>query len=155
MAAGIGYGTDKAEEELLEYVRTHAGANDVYLLPVSVPDVGKGPLMNNRRPLRLRRDRKRGRTSFPSTFSVSGSSPAADLHRFQIGLLSRHGGHRVAPSDASMRGVVRRQLECTGPGSGLRDANITHIVTPASRPIEVDWLRKLHSDGSYILYRVE
>ena len=27
----------------------------------------------------------------------------------------------------------------------LRDAKITHVVAPASRPIEVDWLQKIHS----------
>ena len=155
MAAGIGYRTDKAEEDLLEYVRTHAGANDVYLLPVSVPEVGTG--------------RGTASTTFtpPPRPKPGTNLIPVDLQRFRLvtgapiyvdfksvpyldtEVIEWH--HRMRRCEAWYDG----NWSALGRAQELRDAKITHIVTPASQPIEVDWLRKLHSDSSYILYRVE
>jgi hypothetical protein len=155
MAAGVGYGTDEAEEDLLEYVRTHASANDVYLLPVSVPEVGTG--------------RGTASTTFtpPPRQKPGTNLIPVDLQRFRLvtGAAIYVDFKSVPYFDTEVIEWHHRMRQCEAWYNGnwstlgrvqeLRDAKITHVIAPAARPIEVDWLRKLHSVGSYILYRVE
>jgi hypothetical protein len=154
MAAGIGYGTDKSEEVLFNYVRMNASANDVYLLPVNVPAIGKG--------------RGTASTTFttpPRPIPGANLIPV-DLQRFRLvtGAPIYVDFKSVPYQDTEVIEWHLRMRRCEmwyagdwsvlGRVQELRDANITHVVTPASNPIDVDWLQKLHSDEAYILYRI-
>jgi hypothetical protein len=133
MASGIGYGTDEAEEELLEYVRAHAGPNDVYLLPVNIPAVGTG--------------RGTASTTFtpPPRPKPGTNLIPVDLQRFRL--------ITGAAIYVDFKSVPYR--DTLGRAQELRDARITHVIAPASKPIEADWLRRLHSDDAYILYAIQ
>ena len=154
MAAGIGYGSDESEDVLLNYVRAHATANDVYLLPVNIPDVGTG--------------RGTASTTFtpPPRSSPGANLIPVDLQRFRLvtGAPIYVDFKSVPYLDREVIEWHLRMRRCEawyagdwtvfGRAQELRDAKITHVVTPASKPIEVDWLSRLHSDDAYILYAV-
>jgi len=154
MAAGIGYGSDDAERELLDYARAHAGANDVYLLPVGIPAVGAG--------------RGTQSTTFlppPRPIPETNLIPV-DLQRFRLitGTPIYIDFKSVPYLDTEVLEWYRRLRRCeswyagdwTEPGRAqdLRDANITHVVAPVSRPIAAGFLEPVHSDEAYIVYRV-
>lgn len=155
MATGIGYGTDEAEEELLEYVRAHAGPNDVYLLPVNIPAVGTG--------------RGTASTTFtpPPRPKPGTNLIPVDLQRFRLmtGAAIYVDFKSVPYRDTDVIEWLHRMRRCEawylgdwttlGRAQELRDARITHVIAPASRPIEADWLRRLHSDDAYILYGIQ
>jgi hypothetical protein len=154
MAAGIGYGTDGSEEALLNYVRTHAAADDVYLLPVNIPDVGTG--------------RGTASTTFtpPPRPRPGANLIPVDLQRFRLvtGAPIYVDFKSVPYLDREVIEWHQRMRRCEAWYSGdwtvlgraqdLRDAKITHVVAPASKPIEVDWLKMLHADDAYILYAI-
>lgn len=154
MAKGIGYGTDRAEEELLEYVRTHAGPNDVYLLPVQIPAVGAG--------------RGTASTTFtPPPRPAPGTNLIpVDLQRFRLvtGAAIYVDFKSVPYLDTDVIEWHQRMRRCETwyaddwtaleRRQELRDARITHVVVPASKPIEADWLKPVHSDMAYILYAI-
>jgi hypothetical protein len=154
MAAGIGYGTDKSEKALFEYVLQNATANDVYLLPVNIPAVGTG--------------RGTASTTFtcpPRPIPGANLIPV-DLQRFRLvtGAPIYVDFKSVPYLDREVIEWHIRMRRCElwyandwselGRAQELRDAKITHVVTPTSKPIDVDWLQKLHFDEAYILYRI-
>ncbi len=154
MANGIGYGTDEAEEELLAYVRAHARPNDVYLLPVRIPAVGAG--------------RGTASTTFtpPPRPEPGANLIPVDLQRFRLitGAAIYVDFKSIPYLDTDVIEWHQRMRRCETWYSGdwtalerrqeLRDARITHVVAPATKPIEADWLRPVHSDKAYILYAI-
>ena len=154
MAAGIGYRTNDAERDLLEYARTHAGPKDVYLLPVSFPSVGTG--------------RGTASTTFtPPPRPKPGSNLIpVDLQRFRLatGVPISVDFKSVPYLDREVLEWYHRLKQCeewyagdwSAPGQvqELRGAGITHVVTPATRPITSDSLRQVHADAAYIVYEV-
>ena len=132
MAAGIGYGTDKAEEDLLEY-RPHSRGSERCLPAPGQRARGRNGPRNRIHHLHAAAATEAGvephsRRS-PALPAVTGR---ADLRRFQIGPVSRHGSassgsHRMRRCEAWYDG----NWSALGRAQELRDAGITHIVAPA------------------------
>jgi hypothetical protein len=155
-AAGVGYRTPPDEQELLDYVRTHGGPSDVYLLPVKFPPVSLG--------------RGTASTTFTPPPRPKPDSPLipVDLQRFRL--------HTGAPIYVDFKSVPyfdqevlewqRRMRQCEawyagdwtalGRAQELRGEGITHVVAPAAKPLPpTDSLEVVHSDDAYIVYRVK
>jgi hypothetical protein len=154
MAQEIGYRTDDGERELFEYVRTHAGPSDVYLLPIGIPELGAG--------------RGTQSTTFtpPPRPDPGTNLIPVDLQRFRLatGTPIYVDFKSVPYLDTEVLEWYQRLRRCeswyagdwTDPGRAqdLRDAKITHVVAPASRPIAAGYLKPVHSDPAYIVYEI-
>ena len=154
-AAGVGYRMNDTEVELLEFVRTHAGPQDTYLLPVRISEVGSG--------------RGTASTTFtPPPRPKPGSNLIpVDLQRFRL--------HTGAPIYVDFKSVpyfdleviewLRRMRQCEAWYAGdwtslglmqeLRAAGITHVVTLAAKPLPTEHLDVVHSDPAYIVYKLK
>ena len=153
-AAGVGYRMNDAEIELLDYVRTHVGPEDTYLLPVRIPEVGSG--------------RGTASTTFtPPPRPKPGSNLIpVDLLRFrlQTGAPIYVDFKSIPYFDLEVIEWLRRMRQCEtwyagdwtslGQVQDLRAAGITHVVSPAAKPLPTDHLDVVHSGPAYIVYRV-
>jgi hypothetical protein len=154
MVDRLGYRSGDDERELYEYVRTHAAASDVYLLPVRVPAVGNG--------------RGSISTSFtPPPRPKTGSNLIpVDLQRFRLhtGVPIYVDFKSVPYADMEVLHWLRRVRQCESWYDGdwtratvedeMKREGITHVVTPVNRPIVVPYLEEVHSDAAYIVYRL-
>lgn len=155
MAARVGYAMNAAEEPLLEYVRTHAGPEDVVLIPTRVPAVGTG--------------RGSVSTSFtPPPRPKPGSNLIpVDLQRFRLatGVPIYVDFKSVPYADAEVLEWHRRvrQVEAwyaaadwdaAGVGPELRRAGVTLVVAPKDQPPKASFLEPVYEDAAYRLYRV-
>jgi hypothetical protein len=156
MAAGVGYATNDAEADLHAFVRSHAGPDDAYLLPVGVPAVGSG--------------RGSASTTFlPPPRPKPGSNLIpVDWQRFRLrtGVPIYVDFKSVPYADAEVIEWLRRVRQCeawyagdwNAPGrrEELRREGITHVVTPAGRPIVADYLEEVPTvSPAYLVYRVK
>lgn len=155
MVEGLGYRSGDDEQPLYDYVRTHAGPSDVYLLPVRVPAVGTG--------------RGSISTSFtPPPRPKPGSNLIpVDLQRFRLltGTPIYVDFKSVPYADVEVMIWLQRVRQCEEwYGSNwsramiedeLKREGITHIVALASRPIVAPYLEEVHSDSAYIVYRLK
>lgn len=155
MVAGLGYRMNEAEVDLLAYVRTHVKPEEVYLLPVGIPAVGGG--------------RGSASTTFtPPPRPKPGSNLIpVDWQRFRL--------HTGAPiyvdfksvpyADAEVVEWLRRIRQCeawyagdwNSPGrrEELKREGITHVVTPADKPLTADYLQPIPDvSPAYLVYRV-
>lgn len=153
MADRLGYRSGEDERALYDYVRGHSTPNDVYLLPVHVPtSSGRGSIS----------------TSFtaPPRPKPGSNLIAVDLQRFRL-----HTGtpifidfKSVPYADVDVIVWLLRVRLCEEWYSGnwsradieeeLRREKITHIVSPANKPIVAAYLEEVHSDAAYIVYRL-
>jgi hypothetical protein len=154
MGTGVGYRTNEAERGLLEYVRTHAGPDDVYLLPVSFPAVGTG--------------RGTASTTFtpPPRPKPGANLIPVDLQQFRLstGTPIYVDFKSVPYRDTEVLEWQARMRQCeawyagdwTTPGRAqdLRAAGVTHIVAPAARPIKAASVEEIYADDAYVIYRV-
>jgi len=154
MAAGLGYRSADDERPLYDYVRAHAGPDDVYLLPVRIPEV------------------KGGRGTASTTFTEPprpqpGSNLIpVDLQRFRLHTgASIYVDFKSVPyKDGEVMRWLHRMHQCeewyaadwNAPGRGqeLRAEGITHVVAPAAKPIHAECLKEVHADPAYIVYEV-
>jgi hypothetical protein len=154
--AGKGYRTNDAENAIHDYVRAHATADDVYLLPVSMPQVGtgRGAVSNTFTP--------------PPRPKPGSNQIPVDWQRFRL-----HTGARiyvdfksVPYADTQVLEWLGRMRKCeawyagdwTAPGvrEDLRHAGITHVVAPRDKPIRADYLEEVpFDDPAYVIYRVK
>jgi hypothetical protein len=154
--AGKGYATNDAENAIHDYVRAHATADHVYLLPVSIPEVGKGrgAVSNTFRP--------------PPRPKPGTNQIPVDWQRFRL-----HTGARIYVDFKSVPYADTQVLEWRGRmgkvdkwyagGWGdrgrrqeLRDAGITHVVAERDKPIRADYLVPLDfDDPAYVIYEVK
>jgi hypothetical protein len=152
MVERLGYRSGDEEHQLYEYVLSHAGPDDVYLLPTRIPPVGKG----------------RG------SMSVSFTPPPrpgtnlipVDLQRFRL-----HTGtpiyvdfKSVPYADVEVMVWLQRVRHCEEWYGGewsravmedeLKREGITHVVAPTGKPIVAPYLEEVHADPAYIVYRL-
>ena len=153
--SGAGYRMNEAELPTLEYVRSNAGPQDVYLLPVTFPAVGGG--------------RGSISTSFtPPPRPKPGSNLIpVDLIRFRLntGTAIYVDFKSVPYRDAEVLEWLRRMRQCedwyagdwSAPGKlqDLRREGLTHVVAPTAKPLTAEYLEVVHADAAYIVYRLK
>jgi hypothetical protein len=155
MVAGMGYRAGEDEKPLHDFVRETAGPDNVFLLPVRIPAVGTG------------------RGAMSATFTPPprpkpGSNLVpVDLQRFRL-----HTGARIYADfksvpykDVEVLEWLRRMKQTEAWYDGdwsaperlqeLRGEGITHVVTPADKPLSAPYLEEVHSDPAYIVYRLK
>jgi hypothetical protein len=154
--AGKGYHTNDAENAIHAYVRTYAGPDDVYLLPVTMPAVGTG------------------RGSVSNTFTPPprpkpGSNQIpVDWQRFRLDTGARiYVDFKSVPyADLQVLEWLRRMKQCEAWYSGdwnaagvraeLRTEHVTHVIASREKPIKADYLEELpFADPHYVIYRVK
>jgi hypothetical protein len=154
VADHLGYSSGDDERELYEYVRTHAGSSDVYLLPTRVPAVGTG--------------RGSISTSFtpPPRPKLGSNLIPVDLQRFRLstGNPIYIDFKSVPYADVEVIVWLQRVRQCEAWYEGdwsrsavegeLNREGITHVVTPTGRPIDASYLEEVHADAAYIVYRL-
>ncbi|VTU01987.1 Uncharacterized protein OS=Chroococcidiopsis thermalis PCC 7203 GN=Chro_5070 PE=4 SV=1 [Gemmataceae bacterium] len=149
-----GYRAGEDEAPLYDFVRAHSGPTQVYLLPVRIPAVGGG-----------RGAMSASFTPPPRPKPGSNLIPV-DLQRFRL--------HTGTPIYVDFKSVpyfetevlewLRRMQQCeewyagdwSAPGrlQKLRAEKITHVVTPADKPLTAEYLEEVHADPAYIVYRL-
>jgi hypothetical protein len=172
-----GFQTDDAELPLLEDVKANKAPGDVYLLPVTVPDLAKttrGSLSSDFKPLAAKKtdtriipvDLQRFRLYTGAAIFVDFKSiPYKDtdvlewyarLRRNQQ-FYARLTAAAVTPGDGE--GLQLRRGFSAGllaeVRAELRRHGITHIVTQAHVELPGDGLRLVHADPAYRVYRIE
>jgi hypothetical protein len=154
-ACDLGYRTVD-EHELYDYVRANAGPDDVYLLPTAFPKVatGRGAVSNTFAP--------------PPRAKEGTNQIPVDLQRFRLATGARvYVDFKSVPYAAPeveewfRRMTIASDFYANG-ASGyepyhqvLKAEGITHVVAPRTRPVAVSFLKEVHSDGAYIVYKVE
>jgi hypothetical protein len=154
---GLGYRTNQQEVKLLEYVRAHKAAGDVYLLPVEVPRLTSG---------------KRGAASLNFTPPPRRSSQkhviSVDLQQFRLftGAPIYIDFKSIPYKDAEVlewhRRVMwndqlyqQRDWNEERIKAELRERGITHVVAPSDRDIHCEALERIYEEDEYYrLYRV-
>ncbi|MFO0825609.1 MAG: DUF6798 domain-containing protein [Gemmataceae bacterium] len=156
MADRQGYRSGSEEAPLYEFVRENSEPTQVYLLPVKMPAVGGGK---------------------PGAMSASFTPPPrpkpgsnlvpVDLQRFRT--------HTGTPIYVDFKSVpyyesevlewLRRMRQCerwyasdwSAPErlGELRAEKITHVITPADKPLTAEYLEVVHTDPAYIVYRLK
>jgi hypothetical protein len=152
MVERLGYRSGDDERELYDYVGTHAGPDDVYLLPVRLPAVGKG--------------RGSMSASFTPPPKPGSNLIPVDLQRFRLltGTPIYIDFKSVPYADMEVFVWLERVRQCEAWYDGdwtraavedeLKRAGITHVVAPANKPIVAPYLEEVHSDPAYIVYRL-
>jgi hypothetical protein len=152
MVDRLGYRSGDEENELYEYVRGHSGPKDVYLLPIRVPPVGTG--------------RGSMSASFTSPPRPGTNLIPVDLQRFRLhtGVPIYVDFKAVPYADTEVLLWLQRVRQCESWYEGdwsrvtveeeLKRAGITHVVTPANKPIIAPYLEEVHRDAAYIVYRL-
>lgn len=155
MQQGWGYHMAREEEGLLAYVQAHVQPGEVYLLPARFPPV--------------RRGRGTASTTFTPPPRPRPDSPLipVDLQRFRLasGAPIYVDFKAIPYYDQEVLEWYRRMQQCEQWYDGgwdsparreeLRAEGITHVVTPATQPLQVWYLREIYADGAYRLYRLE
>ncbi len=156
MAAGKGYRTNDAENPIHEYVRTHAGPDDVYLLPVTMPAVGtgRGSVSNSFTP--------------PPRPKPGSNQIPVDWQRFRLDTGARiYVDFKSVPyADTQVLEWLRRMRQCEAWYAGdwnaigmreeLRQEGVTHIVAARTKPIKADYLEEEpFADPAYVIYKVK
>jgi hypothetical protein len=154
MACGLGYHMNEAEVPVLEWVRDHAGPDDVYLIPTQVP--------------KLKQDAKgsRSNTFTPPPRPDSNLIPV-DLQRFRLatGVPIYVDFKSVPYADAEVHewhsrvGQVEKWYdEPDWDSAGVREqlvkAGITHVLMPRQEAVTASFLEELYADEAYTVYRV-
>ncbi len=153
-ASGAGYRTGEDEAPLYDFIRSQSGPNDVYLLPVRIPAVGTG-----------RGSMSASFTPPPRPKPGSNLIPV-DLQRFRL--------HSGAAIFADFKSVPYRDVEvlewlrrmkqveawyakdwtAAERLQELRAEGITHVITPADKPLVAIYLHEIYSDPAYIVYHI-
>jgi hypothetical protein len=151
----LAYHMNREELALLEYVRTHKQAGDTYLLPVEMPRVGTGRGVIS--------------TSFtpPPRRGGAANLIAVDLQRFRL--------HTGAPIFVDFKSIPYKDVDVLKWLERMRQTEqwykrqdwndlqlraelqvegITHVVMPADRSVQSDWLECVHEDAAYRVYRL-
>ena len=151
----LSYRTSDDEDALYAFVRKTAKAGDVYLLPVQFPAVGtgRGAVSNTFTP--------------PPRPKPESNQIPVDLLRFRL-----HTGtpiyvdfKSVPYADAEVLEWYRRMRQVqewyTSPDwdslavrESLRREGITHVVAPRGRELHASYLKGVHADPAYVVYRV-
>ena len=153
MVGGLGYRMNEAERPVLDFVRTHVGPDDVYLIPTRIPPVGTGrgsmsasftPLpqpKSNLIPVDLQRFRlATGAPIFVDFKSVPYSdAEVLEWHR-RVNLVETW--YDTADWDAA---GLRERFDAEG---------ITHVLIPRYRMIRAGFLDPVYADDAYTVYHV-
>lgn len=152
----LGYRSSEEELALLEYVRTTSRPGETYMLPVQLPKAGSGPkgVISTSFTPAPRRDK-------------DSHLIAVDLQRFRLwtGACIVVDFKSVPYKDYEVLEWLQRLQDCKKlydleewtdghVDLFLRRYQITHIVTPASKPRDLRTLRKVYEDRYYIVYRI-
>lgn len=149
------YRAGENEEPLYAYVRENSQPDQVYLLPVRIPEVGLG------------RGAMSASFTAPPRPKPGSNLVPVDLQRFRL-----HTGTPIYVDFKSMPYYetevmewLRRMEQCeewyeddwAAPGrlQKLRAEKITHVVSPAAQPLTADYLELVHSDPAYLVYRLK
>jgi hypothetical protein len=150
---GLAYHMSEEELPLLNYVRAHRQRGDVFLLPVHVPKSAGGP---------------RG---VPSTSFTPAPRPGKDGHLIAVDL-QRFRLYTGAAIFVDFKSIPYKDVEVLewwrrmqavqhwyqreDWDETLREElvreGITHVVTPAHRPLHAAWLERVYEDEYYHLY---
>jgi hypothetical protein len=152
----LGFQSNKGEEPLMEFVKAHKAAGDVYLLPVQVPDLAKtthGSLSSDFKPAADKRNearlipvdfqRFRLFTEAP-VFVDFKSIPYKDVEVLEWRdrlRLNEQFYERIRAGDADVCAELRRH-------------GITHVVLTAGAPAAARGLEPVYEDANYRLYRI-
>lgn len=153
-ADGLGYRMNEAEVPLLEWVRGHAGPDDVYLIPAQIP--------------KLKKDVKGSRSnSFTPPPRPDSNLIPVDLQRFRLatGTPIYVDFKSVPYLDVEVLEWYRRVLQveewygrkdwdAAGVRKLLAKEGITHVVVPRQQPIRAGFLEPVYEDRAYTVYRV-
>ena len=157
VGGNLGYAMNEGERPVLDYVRTHAAAGDVYLIPVRVPPVGTGP-------------RGSVSTSFtPPPRPKPGSNLIpVDLQRFRLatGTPVYVDFKSVPYADVEVLEWYRRvkraeawyalpDWDAAGLRAQLAAEGITHVLVPRQQVVKASFLDVLYADEAYVVYRVQ
>jgi hypothetical protein len=141
------YRESEIEESLHEFVRTHRKSGDVYLLPITVPNL---------------RDAARGADS--TTFVVP--PPAAtrteiplEFQRFRLatGAAIFVDFKSIPYKDAEVVEWYSRCISCvqwTGKSNEGPATQVTHVVTRADRELDVSQFERVYADANYKVFRI-
>jgi hypothetical protein len=155
MALGRGYRMNEAEQPVLDYVRDHAGPDDVYLIPTRIPAVGSG--------------RGSVSTSFtPPPRPKPGSNLIpVDLQRFRLatGAPIFADFKSVPYADAEVLEWYRRVKQAqawydepdwdrAGVREQLLKEGVTHVLVPRHQAVRASFLDEVYRDEAYTVYRV-
>ncbi len=153
---GLGYRTNSQELPLLEYIRGHKAAGEVYLLPVEVPELTSG---------------KRGAASLnftpPPQRSKQKQNISVDLQQFRLftGAAIFIDFKSISYKDVEVlewhervlwnhQLYKRRDWNDEQIKDELRRRGITHVVMVAGHEIRCDALQLVYADEYYRLYRL-
>lgn len=155
MVWGWGYRMAEEEEPLYAYLRQTARPQDVYLVPVSFPKVGRGrgAVSNTFRP--------------PPRAEPGTNQIPVDLQRFRLasGACLYVDFKSIPYSTAEVLEWYRRMQFASSftnhdrwnspeIAAELKREGITHVVWPRSKPLAVDDLELIYADEAYAVYRV-
>jgi hypothetical protein len=157
MAMGLGYRMNESEVPVLEWVREHAGPDDVYLIPTRIPPVGSGP----------RGSASNSFTPPPRPTPGSNLIPV-DLQRFRLATgvpiyadfkSVPYADTEVADWYGRVGQVEKWYAEPDWDKAGVRDqllkAGITHVLIPRHQAIRASFLEQVYADDAYAVYRVK
>ena len=153
----LGYRTNTQETKLLEYIRAHKATEDLYLLPVELPNLTSG---------------KRGAASLnftpPPQRSNQKQNISVDLQQFRLftGAPIYIDFKSIPYKDVEVLEWYRRVLwnhrlyeqrdwNKDEIATELARRKITHIVVAADRDISCDVLELVYADEHYRLYRLQ
>jgi hypothetical protein len=141
------YGESELEEPLHEFVRTHRESGDVYLLPITVPNL---------------REAARGADSttfiVPPPVSTRTEIPL-EFQRFRLttGAAIFVDFKSIPYQDAEVVEWYSRCISCvqwTGKASEGAAAKATHVITRADRDLDAAQFERVFADANYKVFRI-
>jgi hypothetical protein len=154
-ACGLGYRTVD-EHGLYDHIRATATPDDVYLLPVQLPNVGtgRGAVSNTFAPPPRA---KEGTNQIPVDLQrfrlETGACIYVDFKSVPYEALEVEEWHRRMQFATDFNAKSVRDYAAYR--DALKREGITHVVVPASRPFVAEWVEEVYSDDAYIVYRVK
>jgi Domain of unknown function (DUF6798) len=153
---GLAYHMNPEEEPLLNFVRTHRAAGDVYLLPIKSPTPGQGkrgvPSTSFTRPPRQDKDRHLIAVDFQRFRFDTGAAIVVDFKSIpykDVDVLEWRERMRVCE-------WLYQQPDWDAPEvrEALKRYGVTHVVATADRPLQGKQLELIYHDSAYRIYRL-
>jgi Domain of unknown function (DUF6798) len=142
--SGVAYRVPEEEKPLYELVRAQRQPGDTYILPITVPDLSRGP-------------RGSPSTTFVPPREAAGENRIPiDLQRFRLatGVPIYVDFKSIPYKDVEVLEWHRRVLECQRWTGAIAPPKVSHIVTRADRELDAKQFERLYADANYKVYRV-